>query len=153
MKVSLLSFVSLTNLFITVRSGTLTCKVIPFDTKDGISGTCCVIFKNSSKVPFPQDEIKQHILTQKNKEEPEKAKSVDEKVVNSAHGERAKSDDEKLVFNQGNGTLQGKRADEKRNRTEVPKNFTINTKNAFDVPKGCPEGQKMDHTGACTEPF
>jgi hypothetical protein len=163
--VSLISFVSFTNLATIVYGETVNCKVVPFETQEGLSGTCCVFFKNptSANATFPKEEVSRQILANKDKEVQteqgpsgqDTAKNDDEKLLFVSNKDdksstvtpvqsKGKGDDKKLVSGQGSQGAKG----------WSPKmNVTIQNKNAFDTPEMCPQGTLKDHAGGCTEPL
>lgn len=159
--VSLISFVSIATLLDGVTSDRVNCKVIPFETKDGLSGTCCVFF-NKNTTQFPKEEVTKQILSDKsndnkrqsnlpNRSEPNLPNRSEPKFPNQNRGEEGKvvfMDDQKP--NLQNKTMTPTNG---QNQNKPSTNVTISNKNAFDTPEKCPEGKLRDHTGACTQPF
>ncbi|RZB39865.1 hypothetical protein BDFB_003247 [Asbolus verrucosus] len=126
--------------------------MIPFETKEGLSGHCCVFFGNLTNpdITFPKEEVSRQILANKNFDNRTRPNQNKEQ-------EKPKNDSGKMEFTERNYNYGNKRKeiikDHAEQEPENPENITIKNKNAFDTPTVCPEGTMKDHGGDCQEPF
>ncbi|EFA10036.1 hypothetical protein TcasGA2_TC012208 [Tribolium castaneum] len=135
-----------------VLSERINCKVIPFETQDGLSGTCCVFFNKNTTSSFPKEEVTKQILSNRGGDE-ERKQGVVPNQGRTGDGKVVFMDDQRQNSAQNRTSVPMPQASGENNKGKLPPNVTIHNKNAFDTPEKCPEGKLRDHTGACTEPF
>lgn len=154
------------------------CQMVSLETDDGMSGYCCVIFRNNSEFKN-EEEIKRHIIDSfKNATVGEVSSRVSEKsnnttdVVTFPSEEESKikfpddidsedlktdsSDDRKepvVSENVKNDTVvDGDKSNNKTSSNDTVTVIPVN-RNAVDIPETCPEGNEKDFNGDCVPVF
>lgn len=125
------------------KSEKIDCQVVALEMENGDYGTCCIIYRNSSKRNdhIKIEAIKKQILLNQNLKE------------QSKEGENSTSDiaDDRITFDDKEYS---KKKEVHKPAEPQLKNITfIDDRNAFNTPSVCPEGTMRDHNAQCTEPF
>lgn len=168
-KMSLKSLIVVLTVTLCQTSGKkILCQMVSVETDEGISGYCCVIFRNQTEINLQEDEVKQQILDSfRNATAPDEIspRLAENNNTSSSDALNFPTEDYSGIKFPGatnsedlkniSSADQKKHPETTRNSTmdrtngnETIIGFAVN-RNSVDVPETCPQGSEKDINGEC----